>query len=98
MELRRQSPIEIFLLDNHLEETLMLSLHHLEEFFLETPDMLDRNPIEIATCPLQDASNLLLNGYWHELSLLEEFDEARTTREECLSRFVGVRTESSEGL
>src|SRR3989344_2035204 len=81
---------------NRLENVLVLRPDVAEQFFFEAAHFTDRQLVEITVHAGIDHDDLLFHLERGELTLLQEFREARTAIEKALRRCVEIGTELRE--
>jgi hypothetical protein len=88
---------ELTFLRDGLEEWLLGGTDVLQVLGFEVGDVLWLDLVKVTSDTAEDASNLLGDGHWAVLSLLEEFSESNTSVQELLSSGIHIGTELREG-
>ena len=89
---------EVLLLGDLGEERRVLEVHRLHQFAFEPLDVLDRDLVEVAVGPGEEAHHLLLDRHRDVLALLQELDQARSPAQLLLRGLVEVGAELRERL
>jgi len=79
------------------KDVLVLGPHQGEELSFEFADESGVKLVKVSTDTGVDDSDLILDGHWHVLTLLEELSETNTTAEKLLGGGVKIGTELGEG-